>query len=213
MHGQLLHFAFVVRREPGGTCLINELDYPSKTLIRWRVEGHRQNLLGAQPATLVPGSIKREIAMEAGEFPLVVGVGDVEAAPMPRDEPDNTLIVERDTNLLHLIEVGKARIDFLAVGVHGIEGETFSVKQAENLIVERDENLIDLLGRVDMGDDQLEPFIVSGLFFERRELGSAVTQIFHDAPFCQKQQAVSHFCSRVVNNVEGLLPVLPFFQR
>lgn len=199
VHGQLLDLAFVVRREPGRALLVDELDHAGKALVRWRMNGDREDLLSAQPAPLVPGAVKREVSMEAREFPLVIRIGDVEATPMPGDKPHNTLIVERDPNLSHLVEIGEARIDFLALGVHGVEGEPFGVKQAKNFVVERHQNLVHLFGRMDMVDDELEPFVISGLFFEGREPGSTVTQVFHDAPFRPEQQVVSHARPRVVN--------------
>ena len=93
MNSQFLHLAFVVRREPSRTLLVDELDHASEALIRWGIDWDRQDLLSTQTTALVPGTVECEIAMEVREFLLVIRIGYIEAATMPCDKPDNTLII------------------------------------------------------------------------------------------------------------------------
>jgi hypothetical protein len=76
-------------------------------------------------------------------------------------------------------------IELVANGVERVDGDSFSREQAGELLLEADQDLADIIGRMDPVGDMLEVFIEGEALFELPDLVRlAVYLVWDIAPPC-----------------------------
>src|SRR5881628_2017180 len=80
--------------------------------------------------------------MDAGQFSLTVGVAEVDRAEVLRGESGEALLANRCPDLFNRVVVWNPSEDLFLFGVAGVESEALSVEQAEDILLEVDENVV-----------------------------------------------------------------------
>ena len=96
--------------------------------------------------------------VDALELGHVVGVGDVHRTEIFRAESGEALLCNGDSHLFDAVDMGYFGKDFFLVWVEGEEGEILSVEQAQDILVQVEENLVEITGRVNLSGNLLDVF-------------------------------------------------------
>ena len=139
--GDLGDRLLVLPCETESAFLVEELQHAHKVLIVGD-DRIRQDLLGLESRALVVGSIMIERRMDALQFRRVIGVRNVHGPQVFGAEAGQALLGDRDADLLDRIDVGDLIEDFLLVGVKGEEGEVLGIKEAQNILVQVEKDLV-----------------------------------------------------------------------
>ncbi len=100
---------------------------------------------------------------------FVVNVFDVERPQVVCGKSGNTLLANRETDFPHCVHSARPGEDLFFLCVHRVEREFLGVEQAQNVIVEIQENLIHVLGGMDLVRDALGVLRVRDLILEMFE--------------------------------------------
>ena len=139
--GDLGDRSFVLPCETESAFLVEELQHAHEVLI-FRDDRIRQDLLGLESGALVVGGIVGERRMDRPEFRHVIGVAHVHGPKIFGAEAGEALFRDRDADFLDRIDVGDLREDFFLVGVKGEEGEVLRIKEAQNILVQVEQDLV-----------------------------------------------------------------------
>ena len=90
------------------------------------------------------------------ELLLVVGIGDVHRPQVFGCETRQALLANRQTELLDGVQVGHLGEDLFFLGVDGVEGELFGIEEAEDVVMEIQQDLIHLAGRMNLVGNTLD---------------------------------------------------------
>src|ERR1041384_1012360 len=94
--------------------------------------------------------------MDALQFSDVVRIGDADWAEILCAEPSQTLFGNGDADFLDAVNVGNFGENFFLFRVEREDSQVFSIKDAENLFTQIEENMVKIAGCVNLFRDALD---------------------------------------------------------
>src|SRR5437762_1159755 len=148
----LLGGVFVLRGEDCPVTLVDQLQDAEKVFLER--DGYGEDGLRAEAALLVPTLVETEVRMELRQLCRVVRILDIDRLARQGREAGDRRERLRNADLFRHVADLLDRVKLLVFGVDGVNRETLSIEQLEDLAGERQEDVGNRLSGIELIGDR-----------------------------------------------------------
>ncbi len=174
--GDLLEQALLVVREPAPALAVDDLDDPHDGVLVH--DGKGEHLRRPVARLLVPGLVEEERLVDLFELLLVVGIGDVDAAARVGHEARDAAVRDGQPDLLELGAREVERVELVAGLVGHVDRDQQGVEERKDAFLVLDEDVLDVLGGVDLVGD-VEQFLALVELLGKSRYGGDIQPFHH----------------------------------
>ena len=174
--GDLLEQALLVVRELAPALAVDDLDDPHDGVLVH--DGKGEHLGRPVARLLVPGLVEEERLVDLFELLLVVGIGDVDAAARVGHEARDAAVRDGQPDLLELGAREVERVELVAGLVGHVDRDQQGVEERKDAFLVLDEDVLDVLGGVDLVGD-VEQFLALVELLGKGRYGGDIQPFHH----------------------------------
>ena len=162
----LLGSILILSGEDRSVTLVNQLQNTEEVFL----EGDRDRKYGSRPeaALFVPTLIESQIRMVLRQLRRIVSIFNVDRLARERRKSGDRSERFRNANFFGNVADLLNRIQLLIFGVDGVNRQAFRVEELEDLVLEREQDVRDRLGGIELIGDRRQFLAVFELALDRR---------------------------------------------